>query len=436
MVKRLSILNNYIFALKENFCLEDRLFLLSVIIVILFSVTSSLIAIIFSLLPELVFLSFINALLLLVIYYFVRFKKIVKPFILPVLSIYFVDIVALWLYGGGMNSQNILIAFVLFILAIIIVPKSRKIFVMFVFIMLIVIFYMIQYFRPEFISGYNSETERWIDSFTTTLYSSLFIYLLLKYVLDHYNFERRRAEEGEKKLAILNEDKDRFISILSHDLKSPFNTLLGFTQILLKNIDTYDKATIEKQLKVINDSAKYSYSLIEELLLWTKVKHGNIPFEPAFTDLKIIADDMAESFMHDLQLKEIMIDILIPDKTMVFADQNMLRIILRNLISNAIKFTHRGGAISVDVIETDLGKTIKVCDNGVGIRPQDQDKLFDGSKLHSTIGTEEERGTGLGLFLTKEFIERHKGKIWVESEPGNGSTFYFFLPDDTLKLRS
>ena len=234
--------------------------------------------------------------------------------------------------------------------------------------------------------------------------------------------------KSEEKLIQLNLDKDRFISILGHDLKNPFNNILGFSEILTDEINSLNSDEIKEIAGNINKSAKITNKLLEDILMWARVQHGNIPFKPQILSFADICKNILSTLNPNADAKNITINYSAPDQLNVFADADMLKTVLRNLVSNAIKFTNNGGVINIST-EKNSGKvTISVSDNGIGISPDNLAKLFDISEVLSTTGTAKETGTGLGLLLCKEFVEKHQGKIWVESEVGKGSDFKFTLP--------
>ncbi|WP_372795179.1 PAS domain S-box protein, partial [Lutibacter sp.] len=234
--------------------------------------------------------------------------------------------------------------------------------------------------------------------------------------------------EMENQLIKLNADKDRFISILAHDLKSPFNSILGFLDILKENIRTYEIEKTEKFLNIIYTSAKNTFNLLEDILIWARTNSGKLPFEQQKLKLSDCYEDVIKNLELTAKNKNCSINYFSEEEILVFADSNMLDTILRNLISNAIKFTNENGEISVYAEQDNSTAKITVSDNGVGISPDILSKLFDITEKISTEGTVGEKGTGLGLLLCKEFIEKHGGKIWVESELGKGSAFKFTLP--------
>lgn len=243
-----------------------------------------------------------------------------------------------------------------------------------------------------------------------------------------------QQEKTLKQLNITNEeltkanlDKDRFVKILAHDLRNPMLSISGFSNLLLKNFRRYDEKTIEKQLNSINSTTKKTNDLLEELLLWSKSQSGKISFEPKVTNLKTVCNEVVSLLNENARSKDIAIVCKDDTDMKLHADVNMLRTILRNLISNAIKYTHPNGQISISAKQDETHVTITVSDNGVGIGHDEISKLWHIAESYTTPGTKGEKGTGLGLMLCKEFVEKHGGRIWVESEVGVGSEFKFTM---------
>ena len=235
-------------------------------------------------------------------------------------------------------------------------------------------------------------------------------------------------ESVNNKLTNLNADKDRFMSILAHDLKSPFNLLLGFSALLLENIHEYDIDKIKKQLTFINSSAQNIYTLLDNLLMWAHAQAGHLQFRPQDCNFAKTIADIIEVLSPTANEKKISINQSGTIDITVYADVDMLKTVLRNLISNAIKFSNSEGKIDITVSKSSSEIMISVSDNGVGMKPETLSKLFDFAQIHTSPGTSGEKGTGLGLLLCKEFVENHGGRIWAESELKHGSTFRFTLP--------
>jgi two-component system sensor histidine kinase/response regulator len=237
-----------------------------------------------------------------------------------------------------------------------------------------------------------------------------------------------QLNEAHAQLNKLNTDKDRFIAILGHDLKSPFNNLLGLSELLTQEIRILNIDEIDDIAKDIHKSARSSFNLLEDILMWARTQQGKIPFDPKNLSFEDICRNILEILNPNASAKNITLNYSSSDGIIVFADTDMLKTILRNLVSNAIKFTNTGGTINIGAEENAGSITISVSDNGIGISQEDLKKLFDISEVHTTTGTAHETGTGFGLLLCKEFVEKHGGKIWVESEAGIGSKFRFTLP--------
>ena len=244
--------------------------------------------------------------------------------------------------------------------------------------------------------------------------------------------ESRRANEALKKseaeLRESNATKDKFFSIISHDLKSPFNSIVGFSSILEQQVREKNLEDIEEYAKIIQNSSQRALDLLSNLLEWSRSQTGRMAFNPENTEIVTLITDATEILGDAALHKSITITKKLPQSVIVFADKEMIGSILRNLISNAIKLTNPGGSIVVSAEQLEQDLKVSVSDNGVGIQTDVLSKLFRLDESYSNKGTQNEMGTGLGLILCKEFIERHGGKIWVESKVGKGSKFSFMIP--------
>lgn len=245
--------------------------------------------------------------------------------------------------------------------------------------------------------------------------------------------ERKKSQqiliESEQKLREANAAKDKFFSIIAHDLNNPLNGLLLCSEALEEHSRNfyYDEEQ-RYYIKTIKDMTERIKKLLQNLLEWSRAQTGKIKFNPETVELRhqihnkiIFLSPLAKSKAIDLTTN-------VEDKIYVRADLNMLETILRNLVSNAIKFTPRNGSISISAVEKDDWVEISVSDTGIGIMPENIDKLFRIDVHHTTVGTDQEKGTGLGLIICKEFVEKHGGEISVESQFGKGTTFTFTLP--------
>jgi len=242
----------------------------------------------------------------------------------------------------------------------------------------------------------------------------------------HTDISDRKAIENE--LAKLNANKDRLLSIIAHDLKGPFNTLLGFSDLLFLNIEKYSAEKIKQFAAQIHDDAKSIYSLLENLLHWALAQADKVIFEPVFCNTQTLISNIIEELHQTIAIKNIILKNYVPVHTNVLVDQYMFTIIIRNLLSNAIKFSHRNGKIELKTSFENQFVQFSISDHGVGIKNEIIEKIFDIQHKTTTLGTEKEKGTGFGLKLCKEYVEKHGGRIWAESKVGEGSTFYFALP--------
>jgi PAS domain S-box-containing protein len=248
--------------------------------------------------------------------------------------------------------------------------------------------------------------------------------------------ERKQAEqiikENEIKLRELNSTKDKFFSIIAHDLRSPFNNIIGLSELLIGNEKEDHLAQCEKYADLINSSAKNTLVLLDNLLNWAKSQTCQSCFNPKETVLSSLISEAINTSRSRALLKNISLNIIETEKVEVYVDENMVMVILRNLISNAIKFTKPGGEININVIPGTKQVEVSISDNGVGMDEEKMKTLFKVSSNTTSRGTANEKGSGLGLVLCKEFVEKLNGKIWVESEKGKGSNFKFTLPTNKL----
>ncbi len=250
--------------------------------------------------------------------------------------------------------------------------------------------------------------------------------------------ERKKHEAQLKqlveKLECLNQElknsnasKDKFFSIIAHDLRSPFSSLLSFSEFLYQDIDELNKEEIKSFAQNINEAAKTVFALLENLLQWSRIQTGTISFNPKKFILYDIVAKVINLLYNNAALKKIELLNNIKRGTIIFADEDMIFSVFQNLISNAIKFTHENGKIIIDSEDKENMVEISIVDNGIGIDEKDLEKLFRIDIPFTKSGTKEEKGSGLGLILCKEMIEKNGGKITVQSKVGEGTTFKFTL---------
>jgi PAS domain S-box-containing protein len=243
------------------------------------------------------------------------------------------------------------------------------------------------------------------------------------------------VSQSAENLKKLNDTKDRFISIISHDLRTPFSSILGFTDLLLTSEDLTE-AEKKQYVGFIRESSQNMLLLVNSLLDWTRLQTGRIKFEPEKVNLKELADKSITSISGFALQKQIRVINKITNDVFVFIDGGLVMQAINNLLSNSLKFTESGGVISIDFKQAEIPRFVEVCvkDTGIGIAEENLGKMFNVDAKFTSEGTHGEKGSGLGLSLVKEIIEKHGGKIWVESELGIGSEFKFTLPKASASI--
>jgi signal transduction histidine kinase len=256
--------------------------------------------------------------------------------------------------------------------------------------------------------------------------------LSLSIILWKSNITRiRQSKLIEKQNMELTESglsKDKFFSIIAHDLKGPFSGIIGFSKLLQEDLELKNYQKINKHVSLIKSSAENTYKLLENLLEWSMSETGKISFNPEKISFSEIMKDKINEFSILAKAKNISVSYVHESDINVYADRNMLNTILRNLISNAIKYTLPDGKIEIKTSVVPGFAEIIISDNGIGLTDKIKDHLFKLGSNVSRKGTAKEKGTGLGLILSKEFVEKLGGKIWAENNVGGGSQFIFTLP--------
>lgn len=235
-------------------------------------------------------------------------------------------------------------------------------------------------------------------------------------------------KQFEKDLVKLNRHKDHFISVLAHDLRSPLSGVLSISNILSEKLSSFTLGKIEEMIKAINVSLGKTFELLEDTLTWANASLDRIVFSPEHVNISEIISEVNDILKPLANEKNIALINKSDNNSKAFADVYMLKAVLRNLVSNAIKFTNKGGKIEVSVAENGENTIIQVEDNGIGISPETLAKLFNISSIYTSKGTADEKGTGLGLLLCKEFIEKHGGEIRIDSNVNEGTKVSFSIP--------
>jgi len=245
---------------------------------------------------------------------------------------------------------------------------------------------------------------------------------VLARITTHLTIQRQKKE-----LAALNATKDKFFSVISHDMRGIFTPIVGSSDLIRRMVEKYNDPKLIKFSNNLSVSVKNALKLFENLLEWSRMQQGGMTFEPTNLSIKELVEKTVELLEEHQKTKNIQISNEIKEDYIISADKNMIQTVIRNLISNGLKFTHPGGTITLNAAKKGNTLEVSVSDNGIGMPPDRVSTLFTLKQTKSKKGTGGERGTGLGLILCKEFVEKHGGNIWVNSSVGKGTTFSFTL---------
>lgn len=258
------------------------------------------------------------------------------------------------------------------------------------------------------------------------------VIIILLWILAGNIYQRQKVqkalESSNKALEEIVRTKDKFFSIISHDLRSPFTGIIGYSHMLKSDLDSYSKEEVKQFVTYINKSAENTYKMLDNLLKWARVQSGKMEPKPEVFELKDVLEMTQASFASTVTQKDLEFMCSCKETYDVYADRLMIRTVVHNIISNAIKFTPRGGTISLEVKKENNAVCLNITDTGIGMNKETLNNLFKVDKVTSTKGTEDESGTGLGLILAKEFIDINNGKIEVKSVQEKGTTFSIYIP--------
>jgi two-component system sensor histidine kinase/response regulator len=288
----------------------------------------------------------------------------------------------------------------------------------------------LKYYYDEFQQYHKDGSIVWIETVTHLIINKQGE---MEAVGTSRNITKRKEAEAiqqitNKRLDELNATKDKFFSIIAHDLMSPFNTLIGFSSLLNRQSAKSDMVGVAKSAKFMHDAAEKTKELLKNLLEWSQTQTGRIQFNPETIDLPSCIHEVVDLFKETAEQKGIEMKLDIPNEGNIIADKYMLSTIFRNLVANAIKYTYPGGFLHVIAEQKEREWQFQVKDNGVGMELELSQQIFQIGTHKSEAGTQKEQGTGLGLILCKEFVEKHGGSIWVDSKPGAGTLFGFNIP--------
>ena len=375
------------------------------------------------------FLSIFGLFFCAALYYLSRFKRKSKLGIHLFCLLCNAAITGSYFYNSGINGPNLLMFLLVFFLSVSIIPKKNFKIWLPLNLLLVLSIIVIEYIYPELIPNiYTDQLSKTIDySFTYLIVGGL-IYLVVSYIRKNYDYERVSAlekniaiEEQKKELERLNSEKDKLFSIVSHDIRMPLNSIQGYLEMLAEHdLDEDEKEYLKEQLLQLTRDTS---DMVLNILSWSKTQ-----MEGSYVELAQL--NVSEALKEGLNIeknaaKRKGVDLVIKtdDSLTILADKNMLQLVIRNLVNNAIKFTQNGGLITLTTQRRGEDCCISIKDNGLGINPEQQETLFK-LKAISTYGTNNERGIGLGLLLCKEFTDLQGGKIWFERNTDKGSSFF------------
>lgn len=238
----------------------------------------------------------------------------------------------------------------------------------------------------------------------------------------------RTIQRQNKKLRSTLEARDKLYSVIAHDLRAPIGTIKMINSCIENQKNLIKEPKIRKFFEMINETTEEAFNLLENLLRWTRTQNGKTKVYATSFNISLAINQVSSLFKTIAEAKHIIIHHFVQEKIYVYADEDMVKTVLRNLLSNAVKFTYPGGKIEIAIQETPLGILTSVKDNGKGIPADIQTRLLKNNEYITTFGTRNEKGSGLGLILCRDFIEMNKGKFCFSSQEGVGSTFYFLLP--------
>ena len=412
---------------EDEFSLEQRIFhgfcLITALVLLICFPSNFLIG-----LDVLGYLLVVVLCFLLTLYYFSRFKRKSK-LLLPIYVCFtYTTLIIGYSLNCGIDGPTILVFAITFLILAAIIKEKNLVFWMLFHLLVAFILLYLEYNYPDLIFvNYKMKSFRFFDTALTLSVLLLTIFITIKYLKINYNQQLLLASKKNEELLQANATKNKLFSIISHDLRSPFNALIGLSQILKESSAELTDSEKEEFVDGIYETSKKTYSLLQNLLEWSLSQTNEIQFLPESINLKTFVNDALSMSFQVAKSKEINIQIVIPDDQFITADRNMLETVLRNVISNATKFTGVKGQIFITSAMDSSGVTIKIEDNGIGMSSTTLSTLFMQNNTTASHEIIADKGLGLGLLLCKDFMDRHNGKIWVESSLGVGTIFYIFI---------
>ena len=360
-------------------------------------------------------------------YYFAQFKNLYFKNAFVLISQF--GLALSWYSEGGLSGPVL----PLFIIAIIVFTaisdvKYHLLYLALSIANILLLFFLEKSHFGSYIIQYPDKLSHDLDITYTLIIAVISIFLFAKFIKNAFFREQEIILSQKKELEQFNATKDKFFSIIAHDLRGPFSGIMGLSKIMADDSIDMTKEELQDLASKLSSSASSTYGLLENLLNWAKMKQGHIPYNPKNIHLKSFASKYLEVMQDIANVKNIKTANRIPDDIEVYADEYMLQTIIRNFILNAIKFTQVGGEVVIDATKKIASVVeISIIDNGIGMDQKTMDSIFSIGNQVRRRGTENEPSSGLGILLCKEFIDQHQGEISIKSKPGQGSTFSFTM---------
>lgn len=379
-------------------------------------------------------------LILVLMYYISRYKKKYRGGVIVFALASYAALTLNYFVNAGSFGPTIFLYFVTFIFLVILGRPQHAILWMGLHCVIVCAILAIEYYYPETVPDtYPDRYARYLDLGITYLIGIIFFYSFTRYLRNYYESKARLADERSRAIAAQNEhisaqnlqletvnnEKNKLFSIISHDLKSPLDSIRGFLELLADNaLDEDDQKKIQEELIM---QTKYTSDLLVNLMSWAKTQMHGVTVNLAPLNLSSFVEEIVDNKIWIAARKQITVTYAIDPGIEVVCDKDMLNIVLRNLVNNAIKFTNPNGMVTIKAVADNGRAIVSVKDTGIGIPKEKQADIFT-LKTRSTFGTNREKGIGLGLMMCKEFIDYQNGEIWFETEVGKGSTFFVSLP--------
>lgn len=411
-------ISNFFFGDANGFSMERRVFIAASFITLLAAIIGLIWNVYLGLPIVLNTIVGIFIILYFLLFYYSRYKSRFSPFLFLFTSLLF--LCCLYVTNGGLNGP-IPSLFIVYVAVFISISnaKHHKLTLIVTIITLVLLIIGEYSFLKELIIQYSNIETQEMDLSFGYIAALILCYLLI-------SFYKNSITSKNEELFKINANKDMLFKIIAHDLSAPFNSILGFTEIMTDKTKNLSLNEFQKYSEIVNTESLKANELLKSLLIWGEIQMNRIQTTPEKVDLYKITNEIADFFEYRCTEKDIEISVLVPDEMYILADNDIMKTIMRNLISNAIKFTPHGGTIEIST--EDLNHkylAIIVKDNGIGMGEELIDNLFHYKTNTSRKGTDGEISTGLGLFIIKELVEKHGGTLTIESQDNQGSTFKF-----------